>query len=210
MTTTAPAAPSASAPGADAPLDAATKTALDVTISSLAEAEKTWATTSLADRAALLDRVHASVVSASAEWASTASAIKGLDPQSQAVGEEWISGPYPVLTATATLARSIRALAAGSSPIARKRLGTAPDGRVTIPVLPGNAYEAILLHGFSAEVWMPPQVTADQVRAGAGLAELNPTKTNGVGLVLGAGNITSIPPLDVLYEIVAGLSLIHI
>jgi aldehyde dehydrogenase (NAD(P)+) len=41
------------------------------------------------------------------------------------------------------------------------------------------------------------------VSAQAGLGALHPGVTNGVGLVLGAGNITSIPPLDVLYELVA-------
>jgi hypothetical protein len=46
-------------------------------------------------------------------------------------------------------------------------------------------------------------VTADTARAKAGLGSLKPHETHGVGLVLGAGNITSIPPLDVLYEVFA-------
>ena len=50
---------------------------------------------------------------------------------------------------------------------------------------------------------MPPGVDEQTVRASAGLAELDPTRTHGVSVVLGAGNITSIPPLDVLYELYA-------
>jgi aldehyde dehydrogenase (NAD(P)+) len=50
---------------------------------------------------------------------------------------------------------------------------------------------------------MPPGVSEQTAKAQAGLGELTPTKTDGVGLVLGAGNITSIPPLDVFYELFA-------
>jgi aldehyde dehydrogenase (NAD(P)+) len=53
-------------------------------------------------------------------------------------------------------------------------------------------------------VWFPPGVSDEQAVAAAGLGARRPGEQNGVGLVLGAGNITSIPPLDVLAELVAG------
>ena len=176
---------------------------LDVLINELAAGEQRWARTPLSERVGLLGAVHAAVAEQAENWARTASEIKGLDPASSLVGEEWISGPYPVLTATSTLAGSVGRINRGESPLAESRLGTAPGDRVTVQVLPHSAHEAILLHGFRAEVWMPPGVTADTVRAQAGLSELHPAQTQGVGLVLGAGNITSIPPLDVLYELIA-------
>ncbi|WP_241986629.1 aldehyde dehydrogenase family protein [Cryobacterium psychrophilum] len=123
--------------------------------------------------------------------------------RTQLVGEEWISGPYAALAGVGTLAHSVAKLAAGTSPLAGIKMGTAPRNRVTIPVRPHTAHEAVLLHGFRAEVWLKPGVTAAEAVRNAGLGELNPTTSGGVGLVLGAGNITSIPPLDVLYEIVA-------
>jgi acyl-CoA reductase-like NAD-dependent aldehyde dehydrogenase len=203
MTMTEPVAPSAQADTVHGELDSAARTRLDRMIAELGVAEKKWAKTSLPERATLLGQLHKSVAGAAAHWAKAASEIKGLDPRSQLVGEEWISGPYPVLTAAATLAQTMTTLASGASPLAGKKFGTAPGNRVTIPVLPGNAYEAILLHGFSAEVWLAPGVTAQQAKDRAGLGSLHPEQTDGVGLVLGAGNITSIPPLDVLYELFA-------
>jgi hypothetical protein len=178
-------------------------TLLDGLISELAAGERRWAGTALPERIALLSAVRASVAAQTENWARTASQIKGLTPDSPLVGEEWISGPYPVLTGSATLAESLSLLARGESPLAKARFGTAPGGRVTVQVLPHTPYEAVLLHGFRAEVWMPPGVSADTVRSRAGQAELDPGLTRGVSLVLGAGNITSIPPLDVLYELVA-------
>jgi aldehyde dehydrogenase (NAD(P)+) len=184
-------------------LSADTMQALDVDIQALATGAAAWTTTSLHDRAELLRRVHASVAEQAENWATTAAGLKGLDADSPLVGEEWMSGPYAVLSSLAVLAETVDALASGHSPLEKLTLGTAPGGRVTVPVLPHTSYEALLLHGFRGEVWLKPGVNATQARGEAGLGELTPTLSGGVGLVLGAGNITSIPPLDVLYEIVA-------
>ncbi|MEO6115542.1 MAG: aldehyde dehydrogenase, partial [Pseudolysinimonas sp.] len=196
----AQAAPAAAAP---AELSAAQKAQLDADVTALTAGAASWAKLPLDKRAALLREVHASVSQQAAAWAHTAADIKGLEPDSPLVGEEWMSGPYAVLSALAALAETVDALAAGHSPIEKLTLGTAPGGRVTVPVMPYNAYEGLLLHGFHGEVWLKPGVSATQARGEAGLGELTPTLSGGVGLVLGAGNITSIPPLDVLYEIVA-------
>jgi acyl-CoA reductase-like NAD-dependent aldehyde dehydrogenase len=203
--TPGPADPTAYAPaGTDRTPEVRTGHAeLDALIIELTAGQLRWALTPLSERVDLLGAVHAAVAEQAENWARTASEIKGLDPASSLVGEEWISGPYPVLTATSTLAESVARISRGESPLARSRFGTAPGNRVTVRVLPHTAHEALLLHGFRAEVWMPPGVTADTVRAQAGLSELDPAQTQGIGLVLGAGNITSIPPLDVLYELIA-------
>jgi aldehyde dehydrogenase (NAD(P)+) len=203
MSITTPIAPSGSAAGANAALDAEAKAALDADIAALTAAEQDWAKLSVADRAELLDEVHAATADAAEDWANAASKFKGLDPNSQSVGEEWQSGPYAVLLSTTLLAKTLRSVARGVSPIAKSKIRAAPGNRVTIEVLPGSALEGVLYHGYDAQVWLAPGVTAETAKAKAGLGELTPTETNGVGVVLGAGNITSIPPLDVIYEIFA-------
>jgi hypothetical protein len=203
MTLTSPAAPSATARGADATLDAAAKKELDAIIARLAGNEKTFGALSVADRAKLVDRLHDSVAATAAQWVEAASRIKKLDADSPYVGEEWISGPYAVLASLATLSGALKAITQGTSPLAHSKFGRAPGDRVSITVLPGSVQESILFNGFRSEVWMPPGVTEETAKAKAGLGELTPTKTDGVGLVLGAGNITSIPPLDVFYELFA-------
>ena len=191
------------APAAPAELAAADRASFDADLRSLAEGSVRWAATPLADRAGILHALHAAISSQADNWVGAAAAIKGLDPASPLVGEEWMSGPYATLAAVGALTESVEALAAGHSPIEGLTLGTAPGGRVTVPVLPRTAYEALLLHGFRAEVWLKPGVSRGQARGEAGLGELTPNRSGGVGLVLGAGNITSIPPLDVLYELIA-------
>ena len=184
-------------------LDAQQRDVLDAAIAALAAGATRWAATPLAERAGILAAVHAAMTASARDWAETAATIKGLDSASQLVGEEWISGPYAALAGAGTLAHSVAALARGTSPLAGMRFGSAPGGRVTIPILPSNGHEWLLLHGFSAEVWLEPGRSAEDAVATAGVGELTPTASGGVGLVLGAGNITSIPPLDALYEVVA-------
>src|SRR6266540_3437923 len=67
---------------------------------------------------------------------------------------------------------------------------------------PYAATERLLLHGFSVEVWMEPGVTPATLREHAAARYRRPAPESGkVALVLGAGNISSIAPLDVLYKL---------
>jgi aldehyde dehydrogenase (NAD(P)+) len=176
--------------------------AVDAALSELAAGERKWAALPLPDRRELLDRVRELTLRHSAEWVDAAVGIKGLDSSSPLVGEEWISGPYAVAAALRVLSRTLEALEHGKSPLENAKFGSAGD-RVTVKVLPTGMFDTLLLNGFSAELWLQPGVSAAAAKANAGLAQLNPTKTNGIGMVLGAGNITSIAPLDVLYELIA-------
>ena len=162
-----------------------------------------WAVTPLTDRAALLRRTHDAVSRAAEAWALTAARIKGLVDDSPLVGEEWFSGPYAVLTAIARLAGTLDTLADGHSPLRGLSFHDAPGGRRAVDVLPLDRTESLVLNGFRAEVWFPPGTTDQRAMLTAGLGGLRVGESGGVALVLGAGNITSIPPLDVLYGLVA-------
>ena len=174
---------------------------VDAVLADLHRGEKVWAGVPLGRRRELLEQLHGLVGRHAQAWVDAAAGIKGLPRNSPLVGEEWISGPWALLTGLEALAKSVAALENGGSPLDGYRLGSAPGGRVTVKVLPHTGYDRLLLNGFSAEVWMKPGVNAESVRRQAGLAQRDPARTNGVGAVLGAGNITSIAPLDVLYEL---------
>ncbi|MFE5483951.1 aldehyde dehydrogenase family protein [Streptomyces sp. NPDC056527] len=176
---------------------------VDRALDDLVRGETAWAACGLARRRELLEQVHAATAREAEAWVRAAVAYKRLPVGSPLTGEEWITGPYPVLTSCAALAASVEALEEDRSPVDGFTVGRAPGGRVAVRVLPHGVYDQLLLNGFSAEVWMPPGVTKESVRAGAGLALRRPADTGGVGVVLGAGNITSIPILDVLYELYA-------
>ena len=176
---------------------------LDIALDDLERGEAAWAATPLAARRELLQELHGRTAANAEAWVRAALTIKGLDADSPLAGEEWLSGPYALLTSLGALAESLAKLEAGRSPLDGVHLGTAPGGRVLVEVMPHGIFDSLLLNGYSAEVWMPPGVDAETVRRTAGLGQRAPEATGGIGLVLGAGNITSIAPLDVLYELYA-------
>ncbi|MFF8567365.1 aldehyde dehydrogenase family protein [Streptomyces albidoflavus] len=176
---------------------------IDLAVADLVRGEAAWAACDRAKRRELLEQMLAATAAQAQAWVEAAVAYKGLPQDSPLVGEEWITGPYPVLTSLGALAASIEALEVGRSPVDGYSFHRVPGDRVGLRVLPHSVWDQLLLSGFSAEVWMPPGVTQESVRERAGLAQRRPAETNGVGAVLGAGNITSIPVLDVLYELYA-------
>lgn len=175
---------------------------IDQAVSSLADGARRWAGCSTAERAALIRRTHATIADCADDWHAAAVAAKGgADGWLEA--EEWLSGPYAALSGFLAVAASLDALAAGRSPADGLRVGSAPGGRGTVRVLPTSARERILLNGISAHLWLQPGVSVEAARAAAGLGARRPGENGGVAVVLGAGNVTSIGPLDVLGHLVA-------
>ncbi|WP_329452310.1 aldehyde dehydrogenase family protein [Streptomyces sp. NBC_01724] len=119
------------------------------------------------------------------------------------LGEEWIGGPWAVLGYTDALADTLVRIADGRDLLAGYPVGTAPGGRVAVDVLPHTVFDRLLLSGFRAEVWMEPGVTERETREQAGLGQRTPEQTAGIAVIMGAGNVTSIAPLDVLYQLYA-------
>jgi aldehyde dehydrogenase (NAD(P)+) len=176
---------------------------LDALITDLQHGQKIWSSLTVDDRRGLLASLGAAIQQHAQEWVDVACTIKQLPADSPLVGEEWISGPYALASGVGALSQSLAALASGRSPLDGYHLSEAPGSRVAIRVLPHNVFDRLLLNGFTAEVWSKPEVTAEQLRNSAGLGQRRPEQGGGVGVVLGAGNIFSIAPLDTLYEIFA-------
>ncbi|KQZ25403.1 aldehyde dehydrogenase [Microbacterium sp. Root553] len=184
-------------------LDDGERARLDEAIGELQAGSRTWAALTLAQRVTLLRGVRTGVAAAAEDWARTAAASKGLGGRHPLRGEEWLSGPYSVLGALDACIETLSRLAHGTNPLDGVRIDRAPGGRTRVHAFPLTGIDRILLSGYTGEVWLKPGTTPSRARATAGLAQRTPSESGGVGLVLGAGNITSIPVLDVLYELLA-------
>jgi aldehyde dehydrogenase (NAD(P)+) len=185
------------AAGADATASGEADAALDA----LAAAKDRWASLPVARKLAYLDRLGSSVLGAAEDWVAAAVRGKRIPSGSPLEGEEWISGPYAVLAWIGAVRETLRAVAAGRSPLEGFDVWERPGGQVAVRVYPHGVKEQLLLHGYTVEVRMQPEVTV------AGLDETVATfyrraaPRGRVALVLGAGNIASIPPLDLLYKL---------
>lgn len=207
MTTPAKSTPATTPPTPTSPSDHGlaedVRAGLDLAVAAVAAGGRTWALLTLGQRRTLLQRIRASVATVADEWADVAATSKGLGPGHPLRGEEWLSGPYAALVALDAYADTVGALARGESPIARAAIRRAPGGRVAVRTSPLTATDRLLLSGYSTEVWLEPGTSVADARGSAGLAQRHPEEPGGVGVVLGAGNVSSIPFLDVLYELLS-------
>jgi hypothetical protein len=203
-TSASPATTAKPAPKAESPaLGEGERERLDTAVDALQVGARTWTALTVAQRVTLLRAVRTSVAATAEDWANTAAASKGLDAKHPLRGEEWLSGPYSVIGALDAYIETLSRLASGANPLDGITVDRAPGGRTRVRAFPLTGIDKFLLSGFTGEVWLEPGITPSAARASAGLAQRTPTESGGVGLVLGAGNVTSIPVLDVLYELLA-------
>lgn len=168
------------------------------------QANKTrWARLELADKIALLKRLRTRVRDLAPGWVKAAAEAKGLNPDAPSVGEEWMSGPWALMLGIKGYLRTLQSLAAGEPVIERGKLRTRNDGRVVVDVFPVSRYDRLLRGGVRAEVWMQPEVTLENFDDHVTKFYQLDAPEGAVALVLGAGNISSIPPLDCLYKLIA-------
>ncbi|HSN03320.1 MAG TPA: aldehyde dehydrogenase family protein [Acidimicrobiales bacterium] len=176
---------------------------LDAALERVAANATAWAKVTARERARLLERVVADTVAVSEEWNDAACAAKGLDPKGPDGGEELFSGVGTFVRMAQALRQSMLDIAATGRPRFPGPVHHRPGERIAIQVMPGSVFERILYAGVTAEVWMEPGVTEDDVRATQAAAYRDPLAAAGVALVLGAGNVASLGPRDVLSKLFA-------
>src|SRR5690242_7150165 len=98
---------------------------LDAVLADLGRGEEVWAATPVAARRELLTRLHELTGRHAQAWVDAAAVIKGLPAGSSLLGEEWLSGPYGLLTGAGALIETLKALEEGRSPVDGYALGRA-------------------------------------------------------------------------------------
>lgn len=161
-----------------------------------------WARTGLAERMRLLEETRDGIMAVAETWAETAAHKKRIPTGSPVEGEEWISGPYATMAGVSALLSTLSQME-GKTFLKDLPARVLPTGQTAITVLPHTVWDRLLLSGITAEVWMQPGVTKDNLARHAALAYDRPEqeRTGKVALVLGAGNVSSITPLDVLHKL---------
>ncbi len=119
-----------------------------------------WAKLGFAGKIRHLRTMRTRTVEVARQWADLAARAKGIAGTPLA-GEEWLSGPYALLSALDRLAKTLGEIARDGVPaIPDEPIRTRPDGQVVVDVFPRETADVLLLNGVRAEVWMEPGVTA--------------------------------------------------
>ena len=176
-------------------IPASTLADCDALLAAMLPRAQAWIDTDLPTRIDLIKQCMAGVVAVQDAWIDSACKAKGLAADDPRAGEEWLGGP---MTTLRNLRLLVRALEAGGQPKIPKTW-TRPDGQHVAQVFPTDKFDGMLFTGFCGEVWGEPGQDLTQ-------GELYRDKARGVrpmggvSLVLGAGNVASIGPTDVLHK----------
>jgi aldehyde dehydrogenase (NAD(P)+) len=175
-------------------------THLDQSIQVLQKQGEKWANLPIPDKINLLLLVRHNLRQTASRWVEAAVAAKRIDRSLPWVGEEWVTGPWALAESINGLLVTLTALADGHPP-ALSQVTSRKDGQVVVRVFPNNLFQRLLLSGVTAEVWMQRGVTVETLPDHMASFYKQPKPTGRVSLILGAGNVNSIPPLDVLYKL---------
>ena len=175
---------------------------LDAALEVLSQNKQVWAELAISAKVELLHQLLDNVGRVAERWVNAAAQAKGIPADSALAGEEWTSGPWALMYGTARYAKSLEEIArTGRPPLAPGSARTRPDGQVVVKVFPQSVYDSLLLNGITAEVWMQPGITEANLTDNMAGFYRTKAKTGRVALVLGAGNIASIAPMDVLWKL---------
>ena len=176
--------------------------AMDAAVAALQERKHAWVETSVRDRIRLLEELTRSFLAVTGRWADACIAAEGLDPE-RGHAEEALTGPYFVLRNLRLLRLALADIEQHGRPRIPGSVRTRPNGQVTARIFPYDVWDNIFYRGVTAEVWMEPGVTAEGLAETQAVAYHAKPRKGGVALVLGAGNVSSIGPMDALYKLFA-------
>jgi len=174
---------------------------LDSAVATLSTRARAWMDTPVREKVALLREVTARFAEISSDLVADAVAAKGVD--ASYAGEDWVSGPLAVLRTARFLADTIEGIdRTGRVPIPDRAIRERPDEQVAVDVMPGDRWDRVQYSRWRAEVRMDRSVGYGDARHAMGGIYTKPgTATSAVAAVLGAGNVSSIGPLDLIHKL---------
>jgi aldehyde dehydrogenase (NAD(P)+) len=175
---------------------------LDKAVATLGERKDRWAQLPIREKIEFLGGLRRRTGEVADRWVEAAVRAKGIPLGSPWAGEEWFSGPHAFLYGINAIEQTMQALARGRVPdLNPGRVRVRPDGQLVVQVFPADLYDRLLLSGVRAEVWMQRGVTPGNLRSHMAGFYRQTSPEGKVALVLGAGNIASIAPLDLLHKL---------
>jgi acyl-CoA reductase-like NAD-dependent aldehyde dehydrogenase len=163
---------------------------LDRAVATVVDQKHRWTLVPASERLDLLRACIDGCVAVADAMAVAGCRAKGLDPDSPAAAEEWLSGPVPIIRNLRLLSESVAERDRSGHPHVR-RAGASPDGHCVATIFPRDGFDRVLYPRVRIDVWLnTPEPT---------FVPRNPD--GGVALVLSAGNVASIGPMDLLYKL---------
>ena len=173
---------------------------MDEMVDRLKESASQFVRWSIRDRIALARAMQAGMLRVAEPLIRAACEAKGIPLGSAVEGEEWGAGPWPVVRQLRLICESLAALEKkGNTPVGPVR--RTDLGNLAVQVFPTNRIDGVLFKGISVEVRLQPEVTEERLEASCASFYKGSAHGGRTVLVLGAGNLTAITPMDLITKL---------
>src|SRR3972149_3118288 len=175
---------------------------LDRTVQILQDNKEHWVKLSVSQKCELIEQLINGVLAVADRQIIRALEAKGIQPHHPESAEEWLAGPFIILRNLRLLRQTLEQIAHHGVPkINPDRIHIRSNSQVVVDVFPDSLFDKILYPGFRAEVWMRPEVCPHELRQAMASFYRQSQPQGKVTLILGAGNVSNIGPLDVVYKL---------
>jgi acyl-CoA reductase-like NAD-dependent aldehyde dehydrogenase len=172
---------------------------IDRAVSVLQSSKKSWASSTPAQRTAILDEILPRLIALADRWVTASLQAKGTRPGTFSEAEEW-----GILSAVFTLIhrlhRSLRDIEKFGRPKLPRPIVRRPNGYAVARLFPQTRAEGVLFTGVTGEVWFKYGDAPDDL-AQSEAQDRSANQAGGVVLVLGAGNVGAVPVVDMLNKL---------
>lgn len=174
------------------------RTELDQILQKVKEGSKVFAKLPIAERIALVAEIRRRYGEVIDDAVRAGCEAKGLDFDAEESGEEWLAHGLAVMRGLRLIEQSLRDIEKYGAPkLPANAVRRLPDGRTAVRVFPASGIDSATFAGIVADVWMEEGITPENLHEHQASFYRSPDHEGKVVLVLGAGNVPSIPALDV-------------
>jgi acyl-CoA reductase-like NAD-dependent aldehyde dehydrogenase len=177
---------------------------LDQKLERLDAKKQAWADLPIEEKIAMARRLMERTFAVGERQVDDALEAKGIPADSPHVGEEWLGGVMATVRNLRLLIGTLEDVRRHGKPdIDKSDVRKRANGKIAVDVFPKSIWDKLMYAGFEAEVYQQDGVTRDNLYEHMASFYLHEDPVGKVALVLGAGNVNSIPPLDCIYKLYA-------
>ncbi|MGC6417365.1 MAG: aldehyde dehydrogenase family protein [Bradymonadia bacterium] len=177
---------------------------LDTDLDTLKQRAPAWLALNLNARIDYLKSMLDGTFEVAEEQVAAAIEAKRVPAGTAMEAEDYLAGPVVQGRTIRLLIETLEEIRDHGSPrINAGRIRDVTADQIAVQVIPNDTADKLLLTGFEGEIWLEPGVNRNNLKDHmgelyrGGLSDLEPR----VALVLGAGNVASIGPLDVVHKL---------
>lgn len=174
---------------------------IEEALAALQANKDSWSRLTIPERVAILSQLSRDMISIADRWVEVSLTAKGLPRHTMGEAEEWLY-MATILRAIRMACKTLTETHRYGRPRLPGSVTSALTGQAAVQVFPRDPWDPLIYRGVTAHVWMEPGVTVEQVSGWQSWQYPESARGGKVALVLGAGNASMLPVVDLLHKLI--------